>query len=124
MDAPLVHAQILVVPLSSLKGTTIVENKEAATRSRLPLIYPKAKEKEYDFPDPDVHDISVVFDIGKSQDGEQPEFEAPTEASSMPIIQEENQAKSTVQTGTEMEIPTKEASEVEELSQGPTVDNI
>lgn len=40
----------------------------------------------------------------------------------MPIIQEENQAKSTVQTGQEMEIPTKEASEVEELSQGPTVD--
>lgn len=78
VNAPLVPVPIPAVPLSSLKGIPIVEKEEAATRPGLPFIYPKAKEKEYDIPELDVHDISAVFDIKKSEDGENPEFEAPT----------------------------------------------
>lgn len=72
----------------------------------------KFKRHEYDLPEPDVHNIYVVFEIRECRLAKES------------VLEEAHGVEANPQdiSGSEMEIPTKEVSKAEELSQNPFVD--
>lgn len=67
INEPLRSSPIPAVPITSFKGTKLVEPKEIATRSGLPLIDFKAKGNKMMVEDPKFSNIQVAINLSMQQ---------------------------------------------------------